>query len=443
MTLATRVIKAKGHYERPDPTRLENAEHVEKLIKSGAMERLAKNMWVFDRHKESAGGYITTVVERDKQGYMTFRVPTDKNGRIPELIMAERIMDMDDGDREGRERNVIIDLLIDADKKCGAKDLANTYRWYLYPNESDVKELDDAQSKLVQILSSKERPSGPKTIIITGGNALQREQMAEDIRNNFTIAEKKVIAGNLIEIRKLGRGIAGCFIAMSAFGRSYGIPRIQIDPEYVKDSEVIIHEAIHALRAEDKKREGPLKAVDTYIGKDVDLEEAMTEAETVARQRPFKKHKTGIGYYKHVRLKGKDTETAIKEDRITVTEPDLKKQKWDEAPKKGKRATKKVEQHFPEMNIAHLSIRGGVEAVDSFFKVKRPHKTLHIQVFSPEGGVAQARRLRASAKQLGHRVVEYRDGKRHVLKDVKPRKRGPGILRSGGRLQRQKRGSVI
>ena len=456
-------------YLRPYVVRIHEKAQLDALkdeIATGKVKPLAKNMWLLGRERRGGrgAGFLTAVAIRHQGEYSVFRVPTDAQGVIPDSIMAERILDIDDGDREGRRRNVVIDVYEDAERKAMLKSkdfIPESYRWYMYPNEMDVEQLDDPQSLLIQILTKKDKPSGPRALIISGGTQEQRDGVAQAIRDNFTIAEKKVLAGNLIRITPQRKGIAGTYRKpFFNFGQSEGVGTIEIAPGHTSEkSDVVIHEAIHALRQEDPKREKALKAPERYQGRDADLEESLTEAETVIRQRPFHKHEGGAGYYHYLRDPGKSREVLIKEDRVTGTEP-KESEPWDSKPKKGKRAQSKVIKNYPGMNIRKLKIRGDAEAIDTFFKIQgqEPGKVTHVQVYSPGGDIAQAKAVQVIAKESGPRVTEWRDGKAVLIKNVKPtpaacplrdRKRPTPCTRRGriltpsGRIQRFPRRGVL
>jgi len=385
--------------------------------------------------------YCSVYVNSGKQGWGFYHVPVDAKGRVPLNVAAERLMDIADGDRGGRHRNVMIDFgetaKIQADVRSTKKEeRAKAFRWYIHPNESDIKQLDTHHADLRQILSGKGKRK--KHIVIVGGSEEQRKAVGDHIQKAFTIKEKKILAGTLFKIQNAGAGIAGYYSQPRDFeGNATGAPVICIDPTYAKKEEtgVVVHECIHALRDHDKERWGGLKHVKKYRGKDKDLEESMTEAETRSRQKPY--HSEDAGYYPYVPdpdHKGKHR--LQDEDRITINAIQVdklrkKKKKYkgksdieiirDES-KKGKRATGAVRKNYPKTNIAKMDMVGGVEAVDSFYEYEKQGKPgqkkgkVSVQTLQPKASSKDEAQEKAALAADSDKLYEWQDGKKVRVK---------------------------
>lgn len=415
----------RGEYFRPEIKRIDN-ERADWYIKDPGAQQLTPNCWLIKSRKpyRSSRNYVSTIVMKDKKGFFYFTVPTDKKGQIPEVIIAERLLDVESGDREGRVRNALIDISTKADRVCTPKELATTYEWYLHPNELDIKGIDDPHTKILTLLAKK-AGKRPARAIITGGTEAQRQQIAEDLINNFTVAERRIIDNCIISLESARGKYAGCFIGQSdASGKPIGVAKIIIDPKYATNGDVIVHEAIHALRQFDGTRDARLRAVKHYWGKDADLEESLTEAETVTREKPFTKHKEGTGYYHYITIPDKSRGDIVISDRVTLTDKEHQDPKGG---KKGKRAQKALLLKYPATYIAHLKIKGNVEAIDSFYEINNTKKdglpgsgaVEHIQVYNPKGNEATARKMAAEIRSLPATSYEYRDGKKVLLKKAK------------------------
>lgn len=425
----------RSEYFRPEIKRIPE-ERASWYFGDPRSQEIAPNMWLIKSFKpRGSKNHISTVIVKDKKGFYFFTLPTNKNGEIPQVIMAERLMDVESGDREGRIRNVMIDINNKADTVCTPKELAQSYQWYLHPNESDVAKIDDPNTIIVTLLTKKGNKK-PARAIITGGTEAQRNHLAQDLINNFTIAERRVIDNCIISIENVRGKYAGCFIGQTdAEGKPLGVPKIVISEKYATNGDVIIHEAIHALRQFDGSRDARLKAVKHYWGKDVDLEESLTEAETVIREKPFTKHEQPTGYYHYIKVPDKTQGQIIISDRVTVTE----KQHTD--PKgglKGKRAQKKLLLKYPATYISHLKMKGAVEAIDSFYEIPNTKNDglpgsgsiTHVQVYNPKGNLATAASVTRDIRKLPATSFEYRDGKKVLLKKhKKTRLQGhPGVV---------------
>lgn len=307
-------------YRRPEFTPM-SKEKVEKYLARPNTKKLEDGMYELGRLKWGRSAYSTILLIKRADGWYETSLPTDKDGIIKDTIMVERLLDVESGDREGHVRNVMVDIGIDAAQHSTPKELANSYRWYINPNESDVDKIDDSKSKIVTVLGKSEMQGTPSRLVITGGTVEQRDAIANDIRNNFTGTERLYIRHCLIQIVPVARGWAGMFQGHAdANGKPIGVPKILIESHYVPHSDVIIHETIHALREFDPKRTYNLRAVKRYFGDDADLEESLTEAETVTRQNPFEKQNSTAGYYHQIKIPNKFARDMVIEDRVVLTD---------------------------------------------------------------------------------------------------------------------------
>ena len=362
------------------------------------------------------------VIWRSGKRAKYFDVQTDKFGRVTLDLAAERLMDIADGDRDGRWRNPIVDFLTTANVRTASsskkkEDRGRMYKWWRHPNESDVKGLDVAESDLHAILPKSKNKKRKRHIIISGGTDNQRKAVMGAIENAFTIKEKKLLAGTLIKIAPTRKpNVAGYYYQRRdpRTQEFIGAPLIVIEPRYANEEDLVaVHECIHNLREHDHSRKGALKATKTYKGKDKDLEESMTEAETRSRQKPFQPGR-GAGYYQYVKdRKGKTDGELELEDRIIINNIDLKKHKVEMRNKRGKRAISATRKKFPKTNLARVSIEGETEAINSYYTAERDDGIqVNIHTHQPQGGKAADKKEQAQLKKEFREVHEWRDGKK-------------------------------
>ena len=172
---------------------------------------------------------------------------------------------------------------------------------------------------------------------------------------------------------------------------------------------------IHDLRLVDKDR--PLSQRSTvYRGKaDRDLEESLTELESVARRKTTK----GAGYYSFLRT-GPPFNTNVREDKARVTGD-----KQARRIVRGKQAWRKTGKAYPGSHISRLDNKKKAELVDIFVDVdKKGAETEHVHLYNP-AIVHEAKRAkgleRKTARSLateagpGAKVTAFHDGKPEVL----------------------------
>ncbi len=166
-----------------------------------------------------------------------------------------------------------------------------------------------------------------------------------------------------------------------------------------------------------KKTETLWLAFNSYKGRDRDLEESMTEAETRSRQKPFIPGR-GAGYYQYVQGRGSKSDAELEtEDRILINTIDLEKHKLETRNKRGKRAQSAVRKNFPKTNLARVRMKGDAEAVDSFYTAEREDGVkVNIHTRQMNGGKAADQIEQNVLEKEFARVSEWRDGRKVRLK---------------------------
>ena len=435
-------------YFAPKLEELDKKDFESRMARYGG-KQLGPNTWLLQTTKSYLirGSYVTQVVLRQLGKYYICQIPTDKKGSISQINMAERLLDTDTGDRHGQPRNVMIDVGIDSLQIHKETDREKVYRWWIYPNETDVSRIDDSKTMIAEILG-KGQKWGRAKVLIVGGTDAQRTKIADDLTNNFTVREKQIINNCLIEIVPDNRSYAGCFQGHTdSSGNIQGTPKIAVTNSSVNNSDVVIHEAIHALRQFDANRDPRLKAVKHYWGKDADLEESLTDGETTGRQRPWAR---GInyrsGYYHHLKIPNKTSGQLVTEDRVTIT-GDVDKGL------KGKRVQKAIILKYPMTNIAHLKIKGNAEAIDTYREVERSLPatgkavTTHVQMYKPDATQATDRAQDQTLKEeTPGKITQWEDGKRELVRASKQsstfRRTMPGKTGKPKKARTSSRGKV-
>ena len=361
----------------------------------------------------------------------SFYIPVNKNGDIPQDVALARLMHMEEGDRRGRGRNVLVDVAVLANTVAKAKSVDDEnrlrqYRWYLRPNESDFEKMDTPDAKWPP---PEKLRKGPMAVAILGTKD-EREAILTILNRNFTDKERSQLKGLTIEVRRsVGRGIAGFY--QRGQGASQGWDRIVIEKNWLFHSpdqagpdernpinaDVVTHEVIHFLRNRDKWRQGLIARPHpgALIGSDSDLEESFTEAETHARL-PRPPREGEAGYYGYIRkhpkvveeshsgsydpkflsmthdkakLMGVDVERIPPSDLARETDIERGKPMPPATPGtfktqeqrdkvvrrmfkglRGKRAPKKVLKEYENLAISRLSLKGRAEAIDTYWRYK-------------------------------------------------------------------------
>ncbi len=419
----------KTGYFRPGETLLHLQQGPSEVLQGmGKLEKVGRNAYTVTFFDETEGRWMTAVGiqtnTKKNKPWTYFRVPTDKHGRIPPGLAAERLIDEMDGSRKKNHRSSAVDFAITANVRSSlvskeAKNRLNTYKWWLYPNETDVKGMDVAESDLREILPKSKGNKRKRHIIISGGSKEQRLSIASAVSNAFTVKEKQILAGTLIKVEPTPPRVAGYYLqSRDAYGKPRGAPMIVISPKFANERDLVaVHECIHMLREHDSSRKGALTHTKTYRGRDKDLEESMTEAETRSRQKPFIPGR-GAGYYQYVQGRGLKSDAKLEtEDRIVINTIDLEKHKLETRNKRGKRAQSAVRKNFPKTNLARVKIEGDAEAVDSFYTAERKDGVkVNIHTRQVKGGKAADLIEQKALKKEFAKVSEWRDGRKVKLK---------------------------
>jgi len=242
-------------YSRPatgESTDIHPSDPSWKAVLTGEPEQLNPRMWAGYNKKT---GKTVIWIRSGKGRWDIHKIKTDRDGRIPKEIAAERLMDVADGDREGRWRNPLVDFATTAKVRTALsskkkEDRANAYRWFIHPNESDAKGLDVAENDLHEILP-KGKGKRKRHIILSGGTEAQRKAVMNAIDNGFTVKEKKVLAGTLIRIKPTGKpNVAGYYYQRTDFsGKPLGAPTIVVEPQYATDEDLVVVDEAHHLTA--------------------------------------------------------------------------------------------------------------------------------------------------------------------------------------------------
>jgi len=271
----------------------------------------------------------------------------------------------------------------------------------------------------------------------TAGTKEQRKQLMEMVeeveKEGFTAHERKIMDDVKF---KVGAGHALGVHRSTGHPnspREIGLRPSLIQPKKPKDKagrnardqgkETLTHEMVHDLRLVDKDR--PLSQRSTvYRGKaDRDLEESMTELESVGRRKTMR----GQGYYSFLKT-GPKFDTNIREDKARVTGD-----KQGRRVIRGKQAYRKTGKAYPKSHISRLDNKKKAELVDIFMDVdKKGHDTEHVHIYNP-AIIHEAKRANGLEKKIakslaaeagpGAKVTEFHDGKPEVLVAGSPKKK--------------------
>ena len=352
----------------------------------------------------------------------------DRKGNIPELQGILRMIDVESGGDRGK-RNVLVDLGVTANKVY-AQDEKGNWKWYMNPNKSDIEHIDTDYSQYAKtydkIKDSKQFKAG-KGIVLMARTPKEEKDMRGRIDKAFTKKEQKEMGLVFISVTNTPRGIAGRYYPDA------NPKQVQVDPDFADTSDVLIHELVHHHRNVAKDRTGALKHIKRWEGRDKDLEESTTEAETLAREKPFDKSKAG--YYPsltHVKgvektraefkdrklFSGYDTTSVRKRfgklDKTEDGKLEISERNREKLSKKnirGKRAINKVNKEYPESEISRLKIKGKVEAIDTFHEYEdEAGKTqLKVQSYNPKAKKVKAPIVKGLKKK---NLYEWKDGKK-------------------------------
>ncbi len=267
-----------------------------------------------------------------------------------------------------------------------------------------------ARSKTVNI-------SAIQTLHITGGSEDKREHIRQIIKDHFTPSEVSILQGADIFVSNYQGLDNGAYTIEFDLNKKGDVlvakrPKITIyravHESDAMDHVTVIHEIVHHLRVFDTRRKGTqgrpsvdAEQIEAELDDD-DLEEALTEAETVARQDPWQDRTRG-GYYRRV---NGNPDAAREHDRKVITES-----RSLDHPIIGVEAFTKTDKHFPQTEISKLKIEGKAESIDRFFYIKE-HGKRGFTIFNThdeEGTASNATVKRTFPKARS--IYEFKDGK--------------------------------
>jgi len=395
------------------------------LVKEGFEKTGRYDYTKISKRKGSPTGYELGVLNsKDRMFYD--HIIVDRKGKIPDKQGILRLIDEGSGSDRGR-RNLYVDLFQNAERVY-AQDEKGNWRWYIHPNKSDIEHIDTKYSeyaKTINKLKGNKQFKGQKGIVLMARNPEEEKSMRKRIDNAFTKKEQKEMGIVFVSVEPTKTGVAGSY-----YPNSYP-QQIKINPKYETNADVLIHELTHHHRSVGKGREGALKETRVYYGKDADLEESITEAEAITREKPFDK---SAGYYSYLDknpternraqfedrniLTGYETSTATKrfgelaktkEDKIEISERN--RAKLSKKNVRGKRAINRVEKYYPESNISKVKIQGKAEAIDTFHEYQNPKGKgkIKIQQYNPEAKRVKPPKIEGLRKKD---LYEWKDGKK-------------------------------
>lgn len=311
---------------------------------------------------------VSLAIVEGKDGFV-YKIPVDRNGRVPTQALVGRFHDVARGDRGGKKRCIGADL---------AQTATKTYRipeggfkpeelvengWWPHPNECDIEGIDDTSQGFMGDFGAQagkfEKATGGKIAIIAPSEA-EKRRVAGVLAANFTASELKAAAtdyGLTIIVKNPGKKYNGYYRR-----RQTGVDSPEIVLRPFADDETIVHEFGHHLRCVDAKRKGITKCPfpQGYDGRAApffdqrkydamaNLEEAGNVAEVTGRTIGL--DETNTGYYQKIPDHPESYQANFEWDRKLLT-GGLGK---DSKPKKGKRLMNAVEEDFDETRISGL-----------------------------------------------------------------------------------------
>lgn len=332
----------------------------------------------------ASGKKIATVWVATKDG-RRYEIPVDpKTGRVPEEYLFSRFLSVHQGSRNGKERNILIDIGKDAetlhDIPAGGftpQQLIET-GWWQGVNESDIVGIDDtgalAFARELEEASKSAQAQGRKMVFLMPEDSAQRARSI--LAKDFNASELKRAVRNggiIIKEGNPGRGSAGCYVSRQETS-SLKTPVIILGKDW--NEETLVHEMTHHLRHVDETRGGltrtPLKlnaagervSMRDYSQREfnsaINLEEAATVAESLVR---IQEPSSGAnGYYAATKVHGDTPYDRYKHDRKTLA---------PEKPMRGRKAERQVTGKFEDTSISHLGYyRPGSNAANYYAERK-------------------------------------------------------------------------
>ena len=193
--------------QNPGRDRSPVATKVERTIKVGGL--------TVERHLPTKRGHLGWARIVDSKGKRLGAAPIDKDGYIPREMMVARLMDVDQGDRDGRRRNVLVDMSVDAKRIAPDKDPLQ-FTWFVHPNELDATGVDSSTADWwkVPVDPAKYGFRGTKTptrVFIKANTQQERAWVMAILNRNFTAAERKLMDGLIIDVSPIRGNAAGYY----------------------------------------------------------------------------------------------------------------------------------------------------------------------------------------------------------------------------------------
>ncbi len=283
----------------------------------------------------------------------TYSVPVDRHGRVPAECLAQHYYDYNAGGRAGHTRRPMTDSSKNAGRvypRQASYGVPQIMPWFAHPNRSDVAGIDTAGTAGDPLALRDPKQRGRLQVV--NATPKQEKEVKAGLRRQFSASELATIAAaerpyRVVVALPRERGASGVYRPAANIAA--------VGPQYL-GGETLVHETVHALREDDRSRTGPV-ATGRARGRerkplapaDRSLEEAATQAETVARVRPFSKKNSEppfCGYYRSCATSAHpDISRFAAEDRRTVAG-------WSARPLRGKRMAAALESNFTETNIS-------------------------------------------------------------------------------------------
>lgn len=369
------------------------------MARTGEISLNAKNQTVdYTRHSKDhafvngLGGLskrdIETVTVTTKDG-MKYEIPVDKRtGRVPTEYLYAHFLNPAVGSKTGRERNILLDIGIDAEElieipKGGftPKQLVES-GWWQSVNTRDILGIDDAGAAAfameIEDAAKSAKGAGRKMVLLMPEDSAERVRsiLAKDF--NATELKKAVKNGGIIiKEGNPGRGAAGCYIARQE-DMSLKTPVIILGPGW--NEETLAHEFLHHLRhvddtrdaltrspypfREDGERRSMRYMPESERNSLSNLEEAATVAESLVRiQAPSD---GANGYYATTHSHGDSPMARYNYDRKILA---------GDGPRRGRKAEKKTKDEFRNTSISHMgAARPGSNAINKYDQLQRDGK---------------------------------------------------------------------
>ena len=177
-------------------------------------------------------------------------------------------------------------------KKGDNANLALQYEWFRNPSKLDLEDVDVENPPWMDTPKSKKDKKQKRALVAVLGGKEDRETVRKIIESNFNDKEREYMHGTVIDVTPFPpkRDVVGFY---RANGNGYGNDYIAVwvnalykDPDKAGpnagntiDENALTHELVHLLNYKDEYYGDRIRSVDD------DLDEQITDAETLARIR--------------------------------------------------------------------------------------------------------------------------------------------------------------